>query len=478
MPAHIIGIRGLHEGKLAMLGDATITFGRTPENTFSIDDQLTSRRHAEIRFEPSGYVLYDLGSSNGTMVNGQRVQRHALTSGDQFEIGTAAFRYERTADVVAPLGKTALAPTFGDEEEMTSRSTPFSFELVAVRGPLAGLRFPLGLDIVTLGRTPDNIVQLQSPRSSRKHCEIRPQSSQLVMVDLNSSNGTFVNGQRVPTQVLQPGDEVSIGEESYQVVRVGEEPIVRPAAVVAPPVAAPAPMAAPPPQVQAYGVAPPAPAPVLFGAPPGPPAAPPPPAAFNPPPAMAPPPPPAPLPIPSFLGVSGSPAPFGGPPPVFVASAAPPVSFDDKTEPPPAMPGYMPDFNAPQQAPTGFAPVRAAPSQQQVFGAPPGPPAPQQGFGAPPGPPGGFGGPPAPSGFGPPPGPPSPSGFGPPPVAPPQQGYGQGPSSPSGNYGRPPVAAPEPPKMVTCPMCQRAVDARYTHCPYDATPLPSANPAW
>ncbi|MEI8254232.1 MAG: FHA domain-containing protein [Deltaproteobacteria bacterium] len=299
---------------------------------------------------------------------------------------------------------------------MTARTVPYAFELVGLRGPLAGQRFPLGLDVVSMGRTPDNLVQLQSPRSSRKHCEIRPQGGVLVLVDLNSSNGTFLNGQRVAQQVLAIGDEVSIGEEAYGFVAAGEAFVPRGAG--APPPAPPGMSAGMP------HAAPPAP----LGAPPPPPAPPmaPPPPSYGAPPAppMAPPPP---LPIPSFLGVTGPVQPFGGPPPVGPQAPAAPAYYDDRTEPPQAMPGFMPDFNAPPPSPTGFAPVQAPPP-----GYAPGPP-------------------------------PSPSGFGPVPTG-------------SAHHARP--AAPEPPRMVACPMCQRAVDARYTHCPYDATPLPPPPPTW
>ena len=342
-----------------------------------------------------------------------------------------------------------------DEEKTTQSAAPFAFELVGVRGPLTGQRFPLGLDTVTLGRTPDNLVQLQSARASRKHCEIRVQAGQIVLIDLNSSNGTYLNAQRVATQTLQPGDEISIGDEAYVVVRPGQAPAA--ARATAGPVASapamPAPAAPLPPQAPPSGGLFAAPAgPPNFGAPPGPPAgggqplfgAPPGPSPYPPP--AAPPPPPASLPIPSFLGVMTAPKPFGGPPPAAKVSQG---FVDEKTEPPPAMPGFMPDFNAPAAAPTGFAPVQPAnygapPGPAGSYGAPPGPPpGPAGNYGAPPGPAGNFGGPPG--------------GFAP--VAAP-----------------PPAPAGPGPRMVNCPTCQRAIDARYSHCPYDATELPKS--AW
>jgi pSer/pThr/pTyr-binding forkhead associated (FHA) protein len=52
-----------------------------------LDDVTVSRKHAEIRREADGFLIQDLGSLNGTYVNGERVERALLTSGDEIQIG-------------------------------------------------------------------------------------------------------------------------------------------------------------------------------------------------------------------------------------------------------------------------------------------------------------------------------------------------------------------------------------------------------
>jgi len=61
--------------------------GRWPDNDIVVNDRWTSRYHAEIRREGIGYSVHDLGSKNGTLVNGQRLQTaHRLTDGDQISV--------------------------------------------------------------------------------------------------------------------------------------------------------------------------------------------------------------------------------------------------------------------------------------------------------------------------------------------------------------------------------------------------------
>ena len=64
------------------------TVGRDPdENTISLTDELVSAEHAKIRYENGQFVLYDLGTTNGTFVNGERVVRQPLMDEDVIVMG-------------------------------------------------------------------------------------------------------------------------------------------------------------------------------------------------------------------------------------------------------------------------------------------------------------------------------------------------------------------------------------------------------
>lgn len=73
------------------------TIGRTGNNDILIDNLAVSRNHAQIQREGDGYLIEDLGSNNGTYVNGQRVQKQPLKDGDEIVIGKHQLRFELRA---------------------------------------------------------------------------------------------------------------------------------------------------------------------------------------------------------------------------------------------------------------------------------------------------------------------------------------------------------------------------------------------
>jgi hypothetical protein len=80
-------------------------------------------------------------------------------------------------------------------------------------GPQMGQEYPLDRPTIRLGRGSGNDVVLQSTQSSRNHAEIVQQGSQFYIRDLGSTNGTFVNEERVTApRLLQPGDQIRIGD--------------------------------------------------------------------------------------------------------------------------------------------------------------------------------------------------------------------------------------------------------------------------
>lgn len=88
------------------------------------------------------------------------------------------------------------------------------YQLVMHSGPTPGKTFPLEGDVLTIGREASNQIAINDAEVSRKHSQLVLQGGKYVLTDLGSTNGTFVNGQRLTGQhVLQPGEVISLGEQ-------------------------------------------------------------------------------------------------------------------------------------------------------------------------------------------------------------------------------------------------------------------------
>jgi hypothetical protein len=84
----------LPTGERMALGEHVVTVGRRPGSTLQLADPNVSRSHAEIRPHGNGWIVVDLGSTNGSRVNGTRIQSHELHEGDQVAFGNTVFRFE------------------------------------------------------------------------------------------------------------------------------------------------------------------------------------------------------------------------------------------------------------------------------------------------------------------------------------------------------------------------------------------------
>jgi len=86
----------LPNGTRMTIGEEPLVIGRLPECTLVLGDQNVSRRHAEIRRVGDAVVVTDLGSTNGTKVNGISVREQHLASGDEITVGSTTLVFEQS----------------------------------------------------------------------------------------------------------------------------------------------------------------------------------------------------------------------------------------------------------------------------------------------------------------------------------------------------------------------------------------------
>jgi pSer/pThr/pTyr-binding forkhead associated (FHA) protein len=91
-PALVVS-KGPDAGERFVLAGQIVTIGRDPASDIFLNDITVSRRHARIDRTETGFDLSDVGSLNGTYVNGERIETHPLTSGDEVQIGKFRLRF-------------------------------------------------------------------------------------------------------------------------------------------------------------------------------------------------------------------------------------------------------------------------------------------------------------------------------------------------------------------------------------------------
>lgn len=96
-----------------------------------------------------------------------------------------------------------------------SKKTLPKARVVIISGDQAGAAYPLK-DTVFMGRADSCTIVLKDAKTSRQHAQIQQHGDEFIIVDLSSSNGTFVNGQRIEEHVLQNNDEIQIGDYILQ----------------------------------------------------------------------------------------------------------------------------------------------------------------------------------------------------------------------------------------------------------------------
>ena len=207
----------------------TLTVGRDLRCDVVVDDSRVSRRHAEISYDGRTALLRDLGSANGTWLEGEDVGIGAVGPGSVARLGDV--RDGPELHVTATREDAPVPPASDDGKlegrpEGTPRPDPPGPvgpppERSAVRG--AGLR-PMavptpagepGPDVLTIGRGLENDIVVDDLLASRHHARITREGDGFEVVDLGSRNGTYVNGVAIDRAHLGSQDLLTVGHTRF-----------------------------------------------------------------------------------------------------------------------------------------------------------------------------------------------------------------------------------------------------------------------
>lgn len=238
-----------------------LTVGRDPTSDVVVDGARVSRHHVSVEAVPGGWVVRDAGSRNGTFSNGASVTELPLDGALDLDLGSATDGTRlhialEVAPVAPPPPMPPPAPAGGAGqagEAATQRPAPPPATPRAPQqappppspqpppAPAPSASRPAGamadageepksqlgrfqavhrpsVARFRIGRSADNDLALENDaRASRHHAELRRRDDgQVELVDLNSHNGTFVNGHRISRTVVREDDTVAIGNHVYR----------------------------------------------------------------------------------------------------------------------------------------------------------------------------------------------------------------------------------------------------------------------
>ena len=188
-----------------------LTVGRHSSAWLRIDDPLVSREHLRLRAGDDGWVVEDAGSSNGTFVDGERLERFRVEAETTVRLGDP--------DDGPWLRLIPVAEHVPIEESLPPEVQPTMAPTGGVRPGELTIVHELRPGVVTIGRSPACSIVLDDPLVSRHHAELQElPGGRRQLVDLRSYNGTFVNGRRVDEALLDPLDLVGIGSAEFRLV--------------------------------------------------------------------------------------------------------------------------------------------------------------------------------------------------------------------------------------------------------------------
>ena len=201
--------------------------GSDPHGQVVIDRPDIAPRLCQLHVTAQG-VMLDVPDGASIEVNGRRVDGLiALRPGDSVALGGIEARLAGVGTTVPGAGDAlaALPPANDDLGATTVRPVVPDFVLRCVAGSLFGRIVPVH-GVVTFGRAPECTVTVEDAGLSRLHARLLPGDGHLVLEDMGSSNGSFVNGRRVVRTEVRAGDEIGLDTLRFRVVSNvrGEDP--------------------------------------------------------------------------------------------------------------------------------------------------------------------------------------------------------------------------------------------------------------
>lgn len=176
--------------------------------------------HCELQMQGDNATLSVADPANAVSVNGRPVSGTiSVRPGDLIGLGTVQARVVAVEKVQATVQRAAAVDDTGATR--VRQAIP-RFVLRGVSGAAFGKTYPVP-GAVVIGRQADCDISVPSEEISRRHAQVKPTADGLMVEDLGSANGTFINGKRVQTGLMRPGEELRLDSIRFLLVAPGME---------------------------------------------------------------------------------------------------------------------------------------------------------------------------------------------------------------------------------------------------------------
>jgi predicted component of type VI protein secretion system len=181
--------------------------------------------HCELQVNGETAMLSPMPSAALTL-NGAPITRSTeVRAGDVIQVADVRVRIVSVDKAAPNAGAVPMVQKRHEEADdgrTRVRSALPKFMLRGVSGATFGKVFPL-TGVTVIGRNPECDISIPTDEVSRRHAELRPSQDGVMVEDLGSANGTFVNDRRVTRELLKHGDELRFDQLRFQLVSPGRE---------------------------------------------------------------------------------------------------------------------------------------------------------------------------------------------------------------------------------------------------------------
>lgn len=208
-----------------LLSEGVTRIGADVEGHVNLDKPGVALKHCELAQSDGQAILRVATPGSEVTVNGTRVMATAVVkAGDLLTVGPVKVRVvgvERASVSAAPASAKPVDEVSDSGATRLRMALP-KYVLRGVSGAAFGKTFPVYQQMV-IGRQQDCEISIPSEEISRRHASVKPTPDGLLVEDLGSSNGTFINGKRVQSGVLQPGEELRLDAIRFMLIAPGME---------------------------------------------------------------------------------------------------------------------------------------------------------------------------------------------------------------------------------------------------------------